>query len=587
MRKNSQDNWCRSMWLMAKQYEKINAPLREQVKDFEKIYSEIKPILPEIVMNRNSISCNDIVDSTMSKMIDRIIQPYQSLIDNINAVNDMLATQFSECVQPQIYIPDMSEILGIAEEVRPWKHDLAVISSYDISVLREQSEFGHLIEMEKAVAGMSKVADCIQEMTSVSAQLASLSQIGLSDSWKDVIVPADLFENLSGFTVQQYEKIQKAVDAGEISWRLDLVDVASKYVDSQVSWWSALAVDSGQDAPESAAVAPDFSELPMLLANSKRDDNDVEEAFENSQVFIINQMGKSIIQKAKEINRCCIIESRNPLFPEKLLLEGALVIVGSFCRDDDSLNKVMSALCDMFIRDPITDIMGWTEEFTDIEKYKTYSLGRKSNITRIQKSIYERILKIEDEIIDSFVEAKLNILDENKLSAKIMLALTHIQGNIIYEHWNENSINDGVRDQLQMIYEVRDQSRHGESVSGKDAGEIDLMVCDSGKPYSIIEGMMLDSIDKSTLDGHISKVLTNYNPIGCPLIYLLIYVKAKRFDDFWYRLTEYIENYSFPYDVVENFRNIPTVYTESGHGKVVFSRNGKKVSFHLFAVKIR
>ena len=475
----------------------------------------------------------------------------------------------------------------MAEEVRPWKHELAVISSYDISVLREQSEFGHLIEMEKAVARMSKVADCIQEMTSVSAQLASLSQIGLSDSWKDVIVPADLFENLSGFTVRQYEKIQKAVDVGEISWRLDLVDVASKYVDSKVSWWSVLAVESGQDAPESADVAPDFSELPMLLANSKRDDNDVEEAFENSQIFIINQMGKSIIQKAKEINRCCIIESRNPLFPEKQLLEGALVIVGSFCRDDEGLNEVMSALCDMFIRNPVTDIIGWTEVFTDIEKYKTYYVDRKSNITKIQKDIYDRILKIEDGIIDGFVEAKLDILDENKLSANIMLALTHIQENIIYEHRNENSINDGVRDQLKMIYDVRNQSRHGVSVCGKDAGEIDMMVCDSGKPYSIIEGVMLDSIDKSTLDGHISKVLTNYNPIGCPLIYLLIYVKAKRFDDFWYRLTEYIENYSFPYDVVENFRNIPTVYTELGYGKVVFSRNGKKVSFHLFAVKIR
>ena len=112
MRKNSQDNWCRSMWQMAKLYEKINAPLRKQVKTFEKIYSEIMPILPEIEMNRNIISCDDFVDSTMLNMIDRITQPYPSLIDNINAVNDMLATQFSECVQPHIYIPDMSEILG-------------------------------------------------------------------------------------------------------------------------------------------------------------------------------------------------------------------------------------------------------------------------------------------------------------------------------------------------------------------------------------------------------------------------------------------------------------------------------------------
>lgn len=589
MRMNFDDKWYRSMWQMAKQYEKIAAPLRKQTEVFEKFYSEIKPMLPEIEMNRNILSCNNIVDSAMSKVIAGITQPSQSLVDNISAVNDMLATQFSKYVQPQVYVPDMSYILGMVEKVRPWKHELAVIASYDISVLREQSEFGHLVEMEKAVAGLSKVEDYIQEMTSVSAQLASLSQLGLTDQWKDVIIPSDLFENLSGFTVRQYEKIQKAVDASEISWRLGLVDVASKYVDSQVSWWSALAVESGQDAPESAAITPDFSELPVLLANSKRDGKDVEEAYDNSNFSFITGMGRKIIENAQKINQCCQEGNCDLLFSEKNLVEWSLTLAGSYCRDNDALNNVMSVLYAMFIRQPIIDTIGWPECFDDIEKYKTESEDIKSKITKIQRRTYNSVIIIENNILDYFNNnsSSSHPLNENKITGNIMKTLVNVRENKEYEGKNENVINDGIRDQLRMVYEVRDQSRQGSSVSGKDAGEIDLMICDKGEPYAIIEGMVLDSLDKKALDTHIKKVLTNYDPLGCPITYVLIYARMERFDDFWDRLTEYVKKYSFPYDVVEDFTDMPFAYAESRHGKIVLKRSGKNISFHLFAIKLR
>ena len=79
----------------------------------------------------------------------------------------------------------------------------------------------------------------------------------------------------------------------------------------------------------------------------------------------------------------------------------------------------------------------------------------------------------------------------------------------------------------------------------------------------------------------------NYDPNGCPLVYILIYSTVKRFEDLWEKIVNHMKDYCFPYTVEEKIREISSVYTDSRHAKVVLNRNGKRVSVHLYAIQMK
>ena len=60
---------------------------------------------------------------------------------------------------------------------------------------------------------------------------------------------------------------------------------------------------------------------------------------------------------------------------------------------------------------------------------------------------------------------------------------------------------------LGMKYEKVDQTRQGDSVSGKDAGSIDIQLLKDGMPVVMIEALKLSSLDQNELSIHIDKVL--------------------------------------------------------------------------------
>lgn len=89
-----------------------------------------------------------------------------------------------------------------------------------------------------------------------------------------------------------------------------------------------------------------------------------------------------------------------------------------------------------------------------------------------------------------------------------------------------------------------------------------------------MEGLKLSSVDTTKIDSHISKALENYNPIGCPLIYILMYVTAKGFKEFWEKLVKHLMAFKFSYEVLEGLCEISTAYANSRHGKLILQRNG-------------
>lgn len=137
------------------------------------------------------------------------------------------------------------------------------------------------------------------------------------------------------------------------------------------------------------------------------------------------------------------------------------------------------------------------------------------------------------------------------LFSKLLKIAEAIATNATCNDLQENEINDYVRDMLKMTdcFEILDQSRHGLSTNGKGAGSVDILVSKNGNEVAVVEGMILDCVDKKYINSHIDKAIINYNPLSNP-VFLLAYVKASDYSSFWDKCFDYLSTYEFPNDII-------------------------------------
>lgn len=92
--------------------------------------------------------------------------------------------------------------------------------------------------------------------------------------------------------------------------------------------------------------------------------------------------------------------------------------------------------------------------------------------------------------------------------------------------------------------EAKDQTRHGISLSEKDAGEVDILLTQQGVEIALFEGMKLSNVDSSYIDKHIKKAIDNYNALGTAT-FVVAYVKSADYSKFWEKYVAYIQNYNY------------------------------------------
>jgi len=118
------------------------------------------------------------------------------------------------------------------------------------------------------------------------------------------------------------------------------------------------------------------------------------------------------------------------------------------------------------------------------------------------------------------------------------LARTNSKGS------TEDDYNDHLRNLLlSSKYEVKDQTREGYSSTGLSAGELDLIVEENGFLFTIIEAMILSSLDASYVDKHYIKVVNNYNPLQANKTFLITYYTGSNFEQWWSRYSTYISSF--------------------------------------------
>ena len=152
---------------------------------------------------------------------------------------------------------------------------------------------------------------------------------------------------------------------------------------------------------------------------------------------------------------------------------------------------------------------------------------------------------------------------------------------------SENSINDSFRDMLFVkgYHEVKDQTRHGISTSGKDAAEVDILLTKGGKEIAIFEGLKLNSVKTSYIDEHISKAITKYNALGTAT-FIVAYVTSTDFEAFWERYSEHIQHYNFQLQIKKEFSILTHPNAATRIATLILSRDGFDFPVYFIAFKI-
>ena len=198
----------------------------------------------------------------------------------------------------------------------------------------------------------------------------------------------------------------------------------------------------------------------------------------------------------------------------------------------------------------------------------------------------------------SFEGAKTPLSNEERLSVDIKTAtevLTdliqigeRVCTNVSYNaSSSENSINDYFRDMLAAkgYNEVKDQTRHGVSASGKDAAEVDILLTKGSKEIAIFEGLKLDSVKTAYINEHISKAINNYNALGTAT-FIVAYVNSADFESFWERYSNYVHLYEYPLQIKKAFNELAHPNAATRIATLILTRDGFDFPVYFIAFKI-
>lgn len=206
-----------------------------------------------------------------------------------------------------------------------------------------------------------------------------------------------------------------------------------------------------------------------------------------------------------------------------------------------------------------------------------------------------KIKKVADAMFTGSIMLPSNVerLDAELLSASVVLQdllciCEKICNNELYNYSRtENEINDYFRDMLNAkgYIQVMDQTRHGISMSGKDAGEVDILLKKDNKEIAIIEGLKLDCVNRNYIKEHIDKAVVNYNALGTAT-FIIAYVGVVNFQDFWNGTYEYLKNFSYPLEVKRVTKEYAYPNAAVRVANIILSRDGYDFPTYFIAVNI-
>lgn len=204
-------------------------------------------------------------------------------------------------------------------------------------------------------------------------------------------------------------------------------------------------------------------------------------------------------------------------------------------------------------------------------------------IAYTKKIILENQYKF-NEVIDiiknSKFEEKYAYFDNEKFIKDLLMVIEHLTElrlQIKLKEYKEDEINDLIRFGLEMKeYYVHDQRRGGESESKENLGERDLVIKKNNTTVTILEALILKSINKSNIKKHYNKLNINYDTMGNRVNYFLCYYLGNNFNPFIERYKE-LSNVLFNSDI----EDLSSEYSEKSNIKIMRTKFKEKEIYHL------
>lgn len=210
-----------------------------------------------------------------------------------------------------------------------------------------------------------------------------------------------------------------------------------------------------------------------------------------------------------------------------------------------------------------------------------------SSISIDGKTIY--VIKVQ-RIIEgtSLLSDKLDDLPIAEFIERLYNICIKLQRNAKYINATEDDRNDYIRDMLEQYdYVVKDQTRRGLSSTGISSGEVDILVEKDKVPFTIIEALNLNHLNKDYLAKHLRKIYT-YDTTGNLFNVCLVYAELKDFASFWEKYCDYIKNFEYPYPIISFDETLDDVYSGS-EIKIMtttHNRSGQPTKLYHVSVKI-
>lgn len=204
-------------------------------------------------------------------------------------------------------------------------------------------------------------------------------------------------------------------------------------------------------------------------------------------------------------------------------------------------------------------------------------------IAYTKKIILENQLKV-NEVIDiiknSKFEEKYDYFNSEKFIKDLLIVVEHLSElrlQIKLKNYKEDEINDLIRFGLEMKeYYVYDQRRGGESESKKNPGERDFVIKQNKAIVTILEALILNSIDTGNINKHYNKLNDNYDTAGNKINYFLCYYLGENFNLF---VEKYVNSSNKLFS--SEIQNLSEEYTEKSNIKIMRTKFKEKKIYHL------
>ncbi len=205
--------------------------------------------------------------------------------------------------------------------------------------------------------------------------------------------------------------------------------------------------------------------------------------------------------------------------------------------------------------------------------------------------IYCLVSESEIDVLSPSSEERFNIdmMTANSVLKDLIWIGERVCSNAAYdETTDEDTINDYFRDMLcsKGYSETKDQTRHGISQNGKQAGEVDLLLTKDSKEIALFEGLIPHSSTDTRIGDHIDKVINNYNALGTAT-FITAYVGAANFGEFWDKYYTYISGYHYDMTIKRSMEQLTAPNASTRISKMILSKDGFDFPVFFLCLKMR